>query len=178
MPGKRHQISFTLPFGGGITRAHFGDTLVNYRFQMLEEGHGRPAFAPRVSVILPTDSAADADHAGAAVNLPFSKQIGNVYWHWNAGFSWQDTVTPILAGSAILRLSGKSHLMLESVLTWDPDDAGGRDPTLTIAPGFRRGWNVGDRTQIVFGVGVPVTAGGDDTTVALLTYLSYELPFR
>jgi DtxR family transcriptional regulator, Mn-dependent transcriptional regulator len=178
VPGKRHQLSFTLPFGGGLARAHFGDTLVNYRYQLLEEGAGRPAFAPRLSVILPTDSSNGGDRAGAAVNLPFSKQVGNVYWHWNAGFTWQDTVTPVVAASAILRLSGKSHLMLESVLSWDPDDAGGRETTLTIAPGFRRGWNVNDRTQLVIGVGVPVTSSGDDTTVALLTYLSYELPFK
>jgi hypothetical protein len=178
VPGKRHQLSFTLPFAGGITRAHVGDTLVNYRYQLLEEGDGRPAFAPRLSAILPTDSTRDGDRAGAAVNLPFSKQTGNVYWHWNAGFTWQDTVTPIIAGSAILRLTGKSHLMLESVLSWDPDEAGGRDRTLTIAPGFRRGWNLNDRTQVVLGVGMPVTTGGDDTTVALLTYFSYELPFK
>jgi DtxR family Mn-dependent transcriptional regulator len=178
VPGKRHQLSFTLPFAGGITRAHFGDTLVNYRYQLLEEGAGRPAFAPRLSAILPTDSTRDGDHAGAAVNLPFSKQTGNVYWHWNAGFTWQDTVTPTIAGSAILRLTGKSHLMLESVLSWEPDDAGGRDATLTIAPGFRRGWNLNDRTQVVLGVGVPVTTGADDTSVALLTYFSYELPFK
>jgi hypothetical protein len=178
VPGKTHQLSFTLPFGGGIARAHFGDALVNYRYQLLEEGEGRPAFSPRVSFILPSDPTAESDHAGAVLNLPFSKQVGNIYWHWNAGLSWQKTVTPLLAGSAILRLTGKFQLMLESVLSWDPNDGGGRDTTLTISPGFRRGWNFGERTQVVFGLGMPVTRGGGDTTVALLTYFSYELPFK
>jgi len=34
----------------------FGDTLINYRFQALTEGSRRPAFSPRLSVILPTGS--------------------------------------------------------------------------------------------------------------------------
>ena len=50
------------------------------------------------------------------------------------------------------------------------------DRSTTVAPGFRRGWNVGDR-QVVVGAAVPLPHVGGTTTAALLTYFSYELPF-
>ena len=49
--------------------------------------------------------------------------------------------------------------------------------SVIISPGFRRGWNIGDR-QIVIGAAVPVTKGDSGTSAAMLTYFSYELPFR
>ena len=55
----------------------FGDTLINYRYQVAEEGPGRPAFSPRVSLVLPTGSRGKGlgdGTAGLQVNLPFSKQ--------------------------------------------------------------------------------------------------------
>ena len=57
-----------------------------------EEGPGRPAFSPRVEPG-PADgrSCRDCsarDQPGLQVNLPFSKQTGDWYWHWNAGFTW------------------------------------------------------------------------------------------
>jgi hypothetical protein len=85
--------------------------------------------------------------------------------------------TPQFAGSAIWRTTSMFHLMLESALSLDPNDTGGRDATLIVAPGFRRGWNIGDH-QIVAGLAVPVTSGPDDATAAILTYFSYELPFK
>ena len=47
----------------------------------------------------------------------------------------------------------------------------------TISPGFRRGWNFGDK-QLVIGAAVPLTRAAGSTSAALLTYFSYELPFR
>ena len=73
------------------TASALGDTLLNYRYQALMEGPGRPAFSPRVSLILPTGNvgtAAARDRPGLQVNLPFSKQTGDVYWHWNGGLTW------------------------------------------------------------------------------------------
>ena len=49
-PGLRHQLSYTIPFAA----SGIGDAYLNYRIQVLEEGPGRPAFAPRFSVIVPT----------------------------------------------------------------------------------------------------------------------------
>ena len=71
----------------GARRHRFGDMLINYRYQATaSEGPGRPAFSPRLSLILPTEATpAATDSTGLQFNLPFSKQTGDVYWHWNAG---------------------------------------------------------------------------------------------
>ena len=64
--------------------------MINYRWQATMETASSPAFSPRVSLILATG---DADRgfgnggAGWQVNLPFSKQFGDTYLHWNAGFT-------------------------------------------------------------------------------------------
>ena len=112
---------------------------MNYRYQALNEGPGRPAFSPRVSLVLPTGSVRNSlgnGSYGLQVNLPFSKQHGNVYWHWNAGFTWlpraeaqgpasivltdrADLLSPSLAGSAIYALRPMFHLMLENVLLFE-----------------------------------------------------------
>jgi hypothetical protein len=46
-----------------------------------------------------------------------------------------------------------------------------------VLPGFRRGWNVGDR-QVVIGLGLPITRIDERSGAGVLTYFSYELPFR
>src|SRR3982751_3119723 len=53
-----HQLSYTVPYG--FLREHGqwidgpGDVLLSYRYQAVFEDERRPAFAPRLSVILPT----------------------------------------------------------------------------------------------------------------------------
>ncbi len=125
------------------------------------------------------------------MNLPFSKQIGDVYVHWNAGLTWlhgaayaggtTDLTTPHLAGSAIWRTTPLFHLMLETVVAFeqsiDDEQRVLRERIVTISPGFRRAWNLGDQ-QIVIGAAVPVSAGEREASVGALTYFSYELPFR
>ena len=72
-------------------------------------------FRPASASILPTGNSDELDSTGLQFNLPFSKQTGDVYWHWNAGLTWQpagptseggnrDIESPFLAGSAIVRL--------------------------------------------------------------------------
>src|SRR4051812_17986749 len=151
-PGIRHQLSYTLAAQTGPD-ASFGDVLLNYRFQVAEEGPRRPAFAPRVSAILPTGSRENGGReAGLQVNLPFSKQRGDFYFHWNGGFTWlprgdrADLTSPSLAGSAIYRLRPMVNLMLESVLTAQASEGVRgeveRAAVLTISPGVRGGWNL------------------------------------
>lgn len=193
--GMTHQFSYTVPFSGGDHSARVGGVLLNYRYQLLEETGRRPASAPRLSVILPTGRRDDAsDSAGLQVSLPFSKQAGDVYFHWNAGWTWRhglqtegvdrppvNLTSPRVAGSVIWRTTPMFHLMLESVVEFEEsvEDGArvGRERIVTIAPGFRRGWNVGDR-QIVVGVAVPIRHGENATDAAALTYFSYELPFQ
>jgi DtxR family transcriptional regulator, Mn-dependent transcriptional regulator len=191
---QKHQFSYTLSalgfdgIGGGI-----GDTQINYRYQALTEGPGRPAFSPRVSLLLPTgdrDNFRGTGTTGLQVNMPFSKQQGDFYWHGNGGLTvFPDVdrpnaksvslVSPFFAGSGIYRLRPMFNLMLESVLRLE--DAGGGDlghlKIFTLSPGARGGWNIGDR-QVIIGAAVPVTWVEGESETALLLYFSYELPFR
>jgi hypothetical protein len=173
-PGMRHQLSYTLPFARSSSAAGVGDVLFNYRYQLREETKGGPAISPRITLVLPTGRAGDGlgnDVVGLQVNLPASKQFGDFYLHANAGFTWLHDVqlTPQIAGSGIWRVAPLLNLMLEAVVEFDA--------STTLSPGFRRGWNVG-KHQIVVGAAVPVTREGGRATAALLTYFSYELPFR
>jgi len=174
----RHQLSFSMPFSYAEGDSAAGDLAVNYRFQLWEESGKRPAFAPRITVQLPTSSEHSwPDGVSWQVNLPFSKQIAGVYFHANAGGTFEsDGNTPFLAGSAIVAVVPMFNLMFEALVQSAPGDGDEREVVRIFSPGFRVGWNLGD-TQLVAGVAVPITRGaGRDT--AVLGYLSYELPFR
>jgi hypothetical protein len=197
--GQRHQLSYTLLGVGLEGREGFGDTFVHYRYQAMMEGPGRPAFAPRVSVILPTGRERDGlgdGVTGLQVNLPFSKQRGDIYLHWNAGLTLLPgvetgigpgdqeeltLVTPHAAASAIWRVRPLLNLMLESLVVFRERVEGPalteRDAIATISPGVRGGWNLGE-TQLILGVAVPVNFGAGDTSVGAFGYFSYELPFN
>jgi len=188
---ERHQLSYTLSWAMGGGRSGFGDTLINYRFQALTEGPRRPAFSPRLSVILPTGSeGVGYDAYGLQFNLPFSKQAGDFYFHWNVGMTWipsddgdEGTVSiesPFVSGSAIYRLAPMFHLMLETVGVFDEQPTRTYTVTkaFTASPGARFGWNVGD-DQLIVGLAVPVTWTVDERRdTAAFVYVSYELPFK
>jgi hypothetical protein len=186
----QHQISYTLPFSGGAINTAFDNIGVNYRYQALEEGPGRPAFTPRFSVIFNTRRDDAAEDVDLQINLPFSKQAGDFYFHWSAGLTWgvdvprpgfgSGTITsPQIAGSVIWRLQPMFHLMVEHVLDYDGSFSGSgtqHDASYTLSPGFRWGWNFGER-QLVLGAAAPLEFFTEATRVAVLTYFSYELPF-
>jgi hypothetical protein len=188
---KKHQLSYTLSWARANGSNTFGDTLINYRYQVLEEGPGRPAFAPRFSVVLPTaSSGSGSDATGVQFNLPFSKQTGDVYWHWNAGLTWmpsvgdgRDTVSlesPFFAGSAIVRLRPMLNALFETVLILPEEvevDRTFREKSFTFSPGVRGGWNIGD-AQLIVGFAVPITWSEDNRDTATFFYFSYELPFK
>lgn len=193
---QTHQFSYTLAWLEAEGGTGFGDVLINYRWQALLEGPGRPAFSPRVSAVLPTGNVARGHGDGSAglqFNLPFSKQRDDVYWHWNAGLTWlpraelergdrrrsESLVSPFLAGSAIYRLRPMFNLMVESVLVFQDaitNTATARDTFFTLSPGARGGWNLGDH-QLIMGFAVPVTWGGGESDTGAFVYVSYELPF-
>ena len=128
-----------------------GDIALNYRYQLLEEGPGRPAMSPRVSLLIPSGDQSrglGVSGWGLQFNLPVSKQVGDFYFHGNAGFSWRPNAdsdvfpsaslvpapdvtlfTPFVAGSTIYRLRPMVNLMLESVFAWQDD---------VVAPGRAR----------------------------------------
>ena len=200
---QQHQLSYTIGFGGADGVNGLGDILLNYRYQLWTEEAGRPAFSPRFSLILPTGNHAKGLGDGAVgfqINLPFSKQRKDVYFHWNAGVThvpgadgnpWLHptllpvkdvTLTsPFLSGSAIWRTRSMLNLMVESVLEWPELHTGPgstqRITAFTLSPGARGGWNVGDQ-QLILGAAVPITWSEDETDAGVFLYLSYELPFK
>lgn len=200
---QTHQLSYTIPVTGLGGSTGVGDVLINYRYQWWLGSDGRPAFSPRLSLILPSGSEGEGRGAGVVgwqVNLPFSKQHGDLYYHWNGGFTWLpnvsappgaadgdvDLFTPHLAASVIWRATPifktpMFNLMLEALAEFDeqPGVTAGtvRTNAFTLSPGFRTGWNVSD-SQIVLGFAVPVTFAEDATDAAAFAYFSYELPFK
>ena len=196
----RHQVSYTLNFARDGGAARFSDTAINYRYQLWMEEPGRPAFSPRLSLLLSRDDGGtglDEGSIGLEMNLPFSKRVGATYFHWNGGVRWYPHVwtgsrllpveadhvaltTPFAAGSAIVAVRPMFNLMLEAVVESEESVFGRnrteRETIFTILPGARGGWNLGD-AQLVLGVAVPFVRQSGDTDTGILGYLSYELPF-
>ena len=187
---QKHQFSYTLAWYSVEGDSGFGNTLINYRYQATVEGPGRPAFSPRLSLVLPTGELERTEgfhKPGLEINLPFSKQMGDIYWHWNAGLTWLPSVDalspggdsaslerPFIAGSGIFRLKPMFHLMLESVVQSVEArtvDGTSRAGFFTLSPGARGGWNIGDH-QLVVGFAVPITWGeGRNRQGGILLYV-------
>jgi DtxR family Mn-dependent transcriptional regulator len=187
-PAQRHQLSYTVGLDSIASDTGLGDVYLNYRFQALEEGPGRPAFSPRVSLIIPSGRAiAGGGDGGLQFNMPFSKQRDDFYFHWNAGMTWlprgerADLTSPFVAGSAIYRLRPMLNVMLESILAWDAaevlPDIVQRTRVFTVSPGVRGGWTLARDTQLIVGAAVPITWATGDASSGVFGYVSYELPF-
>jgi DtxR family Mn-dependent transcriptional regulator len=189
---QAHQLSYTVAYTRTAAHSGIGDLFLHYRFQLWNESAGRPAFSPRVSLVIPTEeSESGIDHGspGWEVNLPFSKQVRDLYFHWNAGFTHlpaasgvsaeHNLFTPRIAGSGILRVRPMFNLMLEGVFEWPEeinDTATGRTYTATVIPGLRTGWDIGE-AQAILGVGLPISFVSGATDAGVFGYFSYELPF-
>ncbi len=205
-PGLKHQLSYALPLAdinepGGVPNVNgVGDLALNYRYQLLEEGPGRPAISPRLTVLCPTGNANRGLGIGAwgwQTDFPVSKQVRDFYFHGNAGLTWYPRVrtdagtgtaaasdvtltSPFVAASTIYRLRPMLNLMLESVLTWQaavdgPGHASHSTATL-VSPGVRGGWNRGE-TQIILGLAAPITWTSGNSNVGVFAYFSYETRF-
>ena len=83
--------------GGGIS--DFGDMMLNYRYQATLEDPGDPRRSRReLSLIIPTGD--DSFRSlGLQLNLPFSKQRGDIYFHWNAGLTWLPSAEGVIERS-------------------------------------------------------------------------------
>jgi DtxR family Mn-dependent transcriptional regulator len=200
VPGQRHQLSYVLTVAHPNEPARFSDVAINYRLQVLDGEKGGLAFSPRASLLVHTERqvGGDVGRLGMQFNLPVSRQYGDVFVHGNAGLTIYPRVSlesppprpvaarahalasPFVAGSAIYRLRPMFHLMLESTASFTDaviaPDATRRETSAIVSPGFRTGWNRGD-TQIVVGIGAPLTRVDDRTTAGFIVYGSYELPF-
>lgn len=185
---QRHQLSYTVPFTGGEGRLGVGNVFLHYRWQAWTETRARPAISPRLSLILPTGdepSGFGDGRVGVQANLPLSKQIGDLYTHWNVGVTYHpheqvDLWEPNFGASLVWRARPMVHLLVETVALFE--EANGpagtaRETAWFVSPGVRAGWNLGEHQLVLGGaVALGLTDAADDT--ALFAYFSYELPFR
>ncbi|PYR79813.1 MAG: hypothetical protein DMF87_10310 [Acidobacteria bacterium] len=167
--GHTHQVSYSIPYAATTSARGVGDVMLNYRFQLMGDGNGTPAFSPRFSLILPTGNSARGLGEGGVgwqMNLPFSEQARDLYLHWNVGFTRVPSISrPYAGASAIWRAAPMLHPLVEALVE-------GTD-RITLSPGMRVGWNRHD-AQWVIGIAAPLTREDAVTTLSGLGYLSYE----
>src|SRR5919108_2586214 len=128
---QTHQFSYTIPYVFTEDDNGMEDMRLNYRLQALTEDEHTPAFAPRLSLILPTgdrDKDFGTGVVGYETNLPFSKIISDRWTlHFNAGMSIFPNVRDHhltnynLGASAIYAASRGFNLMLETVAGWNEE---------------------------------------------------------
>lgn len=186
-----HQFSYTLPYSflrSGRARADgVGDVLLNYRYQALYETGMLPAFAPRLSLILPTgnpNSGLGDGSYGFDTTLPFSKIVSDhVTLHANAGLSTlfdvhgRQPTSFRLGGSAVYAVTRDFNVLFETLGESEArvDDTRRirRDNTLTLSPGARYAFNFPD-LQIVVGAAAPIVVSKQKPEYGLFLYLSFE----
>lgn len=200
--GQDHQFSYTIPsyhvINEGERQYGIGDIFLNYRYQALEEGPGKPAFAPRFSLIIPTGNGRKGTGNGVVGyqwNLPFSKKVASrLALHANLGVTYlpgvrspmndgqlspkRSLVSSWVGGSAIYALLPRLHLMLES-LNYIQDNINGsgrevRTFNPVLSPGFRAAVVNKEDLQIVTGVGVPIGLNRQANSYGAFLYLSIE----
>ena len=195
----KHQLSVTLAgthagsFAG--SGAGWGDTALNYRYQLVGSGETKLAIAPRLSMLFPT-----GDHkfgrgsggVGLQTNLPISIQHSRHFVsHWNAGATWvpsalnerHETATRAfnLGQSVIWLARPRFNVLLETLWTSSERVIGpgrvDRSQDLYVSPGIRWAHNFGSGLQIVPGLAVPIGIGPCVGEKGVILYLSFEHPF-
>ena len=190
--GQTHQFSYTAPYSfletGGQEDNGIQDAMINYRLQVLTETEQRPAFAPRLSLILPTgneDRGFGGGTLGYQINLPVSKIVSDRWTiHANAGATFlpdvesHDLVNFNLGASAIFAVSPRFNLMLECVSNFDEevDDAGRLDHSNStiLSPGVRYAFNFKNDAQAVVGLAAPVGLTSAAPDFGVFLYFSFE----
>jgi hypothetical protein len=197
VPRERHQLSMTLPVvrPSSSSGGHFGDALVNYRFQLLS-GEGRVAMAPRLSLVLPTGderSGAGRGGLGFQTNLPVSLDLHpNWVVHLNAGLtmttrarldadSGRRGTVDTIAGLAVVwlpthSLNGVLEVLHQSVVETTANGGTTRRASVVVNPGLRAALDFKSGLQVVPGLSFPIEWHGGERHVSLLFYLSFEHP--
>ena len=196
----KHQLSITLvaahadsfPESG----AGWGDTSLNYRYQLLGNGDAKFALAPRLSLLVPTGQSAvgrGTGGLGLQTNLPLSFAHSS-HWatHWNAGATWVPRARNELgeSASAVATNLGQSIVWLakprlnflvetfwsagESVVAADKTQW---SQDLYVSPGIRWAYNFRNGLQIVPGIAAPIGIGPSAGEKGMIFYLSFEHPF-
>lgn len=191
---QEHQFSYSIPYSrlrsGGARASGIGDVMFNYRYQAWTETMTRPAFAPRVSLIVPSGDELRGlgdGSSGVQFNLPFSKIVSDrVSVHANFGYTRMfdiqnlSTNSYFAGGSMIYAATRELNFMFEVLHDWAQTvDTGAiaRERSLTLSPGLRYAFNL-DAGQLVVGAGAPIVlTSGQPTSYGAIIYLSFEHSF-
>lgn len=196
MGSQTNQFSYTVPYAWlrseGQEAQGLGDVVLNYRRQVLYESSNIPAFAPRLSLILPTgdeDSDLGSGSLGWEVMLPVSKIISNrVTLHGNASVTsyfdvhGQQPTSYLLGGAFVYAVTRDFNFMIESFGEWEESVANGgnieEETSFTISPGARYAFNL-SAGQLVLAAGAPIQwTQGTEPDYGVFFYLSFEHRFR
>lgn len=196
VPKQTHQLSYTIPVAhihGDDSTTGLGDIAINYRYQLVMKDD--IAFAPRLSLILPTGSYKKGlgnGSLGYLINLPLSVELGDKWvTHWNAGATFTprakeasgvkaDILGYNFGGSFIYLLSENFNLLTEAV--WNASQAIQEDgskkwkESFFINPGMRFAINFKSGLQVVPGLSFPIGIGPSNKEYGMLFYLSFEHP--
>lgn len=174
--------------------------LLNYRYQLLEEGPTLPAFAPRFSLIPPAGSRKKGTGNGVVGyqwQLPMSKKVApRIALHANLGLTYlpkvqvpldesggqlsykRSLVSYNVGTSAIFALSSRVHALLECVGNFEQGLNGAgkreRDFKAIISPGVRAAVIDQGSLQTVVGVGIPIGLTRPADNYGVFLYLSVE----
>ena len=197
----RHQLSYTLaalhsgeqPASGG----GFGDVMLNYRYQLVGDGEARTAFAPRLSVLLPTGDyhfGRGVGGVGIQGSLPLSVVLTRkLVTHWNAG----TTIIPNARNAAgesaatfgynfgqsfVWLVQPRFNVLLETVFNRSQQVTTPQTTDWTsgvlLSPGIRWAYNFRNGLQIVPGIAAPFGVGPSAGEKGVFLYLSFEHPYR
>jgi hypothetical protein len=197
----KHQLSVTVaathagdfPASG----AGWGDTFINYRYQLLGTGETRLAVAPRLSLLLPSGNQVmgrGIGGPGLQTNFPLSLVVNRyIVTHWNVGATWvpqaknerQQKATAIstnVGQSVVWLIKPRFNALVEILWTSNAEVVGAGRTTqqhdLYVSPGIRWAYNFKSGLQIVPGVGLPLGVGPSGGDRGVIFYLSFEHPYK
>jgi hypothetical protein len=192
---QTHQVSYTVPYSvveaGGQSSDGVGDLLLNYRLQAYFDEATLTAFAPRLSLVLPTGNVGRGfgdGTVGLQVNLPFSTALADRwYLHLNAGATWLPDADSAggrslwhanLGASVIYAATSDLHFLVEAVgYVNDRGPADGHDFEVWLSPGVRKAFNFEGNTQLVVGAAAPIGLTRNAPDFGVFLYLSFEHRF-
>jgi hypothetical protein len=169
--GLKHQISYTFTGSADADGNRFGDTFLNYRYQLVGNAESKVAISPRISAVIPSHS---GDSMSVQLMLPVSTVLNDHFVaHWNAGGTFgHGSPSWIAAQSVVWLIHPRFNALVETLWTGD------RDATdLIVSPGIRWSYDRPGGLQIVPGIAFPMSLRGENTR-SVLAYLSFEHPFR
>lgn len=197
----KHQLSLTLSANHSAAYAHsgpgWGDSAINYRYQLAGSGETKLAIAPRISLLLPSgDSSLGRGYGGWGIqtNLPISIQHNqHLVTHWNAGLTWipsgqnavhqhAASVNPNLGQSTVWMVKPRFNALCEVVWSSNALVSGPRQTVRTqslyVSPGVRWAYNFKNGLQIVPGIAIPFGFLSVQNQKGVILYLSFEHGFR